>query len=42
VIYLPDGHLLALSAYVKASTRNDAARDAIIARTARAPFDFKG
>ena len=42
VIFLPDGNLLALSVYVKASTRNDAARDSIIARIARAAFDFMG
>ncbi len=39
VIFLPDGQLLALSVYVKASTRHDAARDSIIARIARAAFD---
>jgi beta-lactamase class A len=40
VIFLPDGSLLAVSVYVKASTRNDAARDSIIARIARAGFDY--
>jgi beta-lactamase class A len=39
VIYLPDGTLLAISVYVKASTRSDAARDRIIARIARDAFD---
>jgi beta-lactamase class A len=39
VIFLPDGGQLAVSVYVKASTRTDAARDSIIARIARAAFD---
>jgi beta-lactamase class A len=39
VIFLPHGSLLAVSAYVKASTRNDATRDRVIARIARAAFD---
>jgi len=39
VIFLPDGGQLALSVYVKASTRNDAARDRVIARIARAAFE---
>lgn len=39
VIFLPNGSLLAVSVYVKASTRNDAARDRVIARIARAAFD---
>jgi beta-lactamase class A len=39
VIYLPDGALLAISVYVKASTRKDATRDIVIARMARAAFD---
>jgi beta-lactamase class A len=39
VIFLPDGGLLAVSVYVKASTRNDEGRDKIIARIARAAFD---
>jgi beta-lactamase class A len=40
VIFLPNGGLLAVSVYVKASTRDDAARDRMIARIARAAFDF--
>jgi len=40
VIYLPNGGMLAVSVYVKASTRNDAARDSVIARIARAAFDY--
>jgi len=40
VIFLPKGGQLAVSVYVKASTRNDAARDRVIARIARAAFDF--
>jgi beta-lactamase class A len=45
VIFLPNstqpanGTRLAISVYVKASTRNDAARDRIIARIARAAYD---
>jgi beta-lactamase class A len=39
VIFLPNGAQLAVSVYVKASTRKDAARDRIIARIARAAFD---
>src|SRR5262249_10172956 len=39
VIFLPDGGLLAVSVYIKGSTRNDAARDLLIARVARAAFD---
>ena len=39
VIYLPGGRLLALSVYVKASTKNDEVRDAVIAQIARAAFD---
>ena len=39
VIFLPDGGQLAVSVYVKASTRTDAARDSSIARIARAAFD---
>jgi beta-lactamase class A len=39
VIVLPNGGLLAVSVYVKASTRKDSVRDAIIARIARAAFD---
>jgi beta-lactamase class A len=41
VIFLPDGGQLAVSVYVKASTRSDAERDSIIARIARAAFDYK-
>ncbi len=40
VIFLPNGGMLAVSVYVKASTRDDAARDSIIARIARAAFDY--
>jgi beta-lactamase class A len=40
VIFLPGGGRLAVSVYVKASTRNDAVRDSIIARIARAAFDY--
>lgn len=40
VTFLPDGNQLALSVYVKASTSNDAERDLIIARIARAAFDY--
>lgn len=39
VIFLPDGSQLAVSVYVKASTKSDAARDRVIARIARAAFD---
>jgi len=39
VIFLPNGSLLAVSVYVKASTRKDAARDRIIARITRTAFD---
>jgi beta-lactamase class A len=39
VIFLPDGGRLALSVYVRASTRSDGIRDGIIARIARAAFD---
>src|SRR5207248_2286630 len=38
VIFLPDGNQLAVSVYVKASTRPDAMRDRVIARIARAAF----
>jgi beta-lactamase class A len=40
VIFLPNGGELAISVYVKASTRTDDARDAVIARIARAAFDY--
>jgi beta-lactamase class A len=39
VIFLPKGGQLAVAVYVKASTRNDAARDRVIADIARAAFD---
>ena len=41
VIYLPGNRgQLAISVYIKASTRDDASRDRIIARISRAAFDF--
>jgi beta-lactamase class A len=40
VIFLPNSGMLAVSVYVKASTRDNAARDSIIARIARAAFDY--
>jgi beta-lactamase class A len=40
VIFLPDGRQFAVSVYIKASTRSDAARDSVIARIARAAFDY--
>jgi beta-lactamase class A len=40
VIFLPKGGLLAVSVYLKASTRNDAARDSVIARISRAAFEY--
>lgn len=40
VIFLPTGGQLAVSVYLKASTRPDAARDAVIAQIARAAFDY--
>jgi len=39
VIFLQDGGQLAVSVYVKASTRKDAARDRVIARIAKAAFE---
>jgi len=39
VIFLPNGGLLAVSVYVKGSTRSDAERDQVIACIARAAFD---
>lgn len=39
VIFLPNGTQLAISVYVKASTRNEAARERVIARIARAAYD---
>ena len=40
VIFLPDGGQLAVSVYVNGSTRADSARDAVIARVARAAFYY--
>jgi beta-lactamase class A len=39
VIFLPNGGQLAVSVYVKASTRPDAARDRVIARISKAAFE---
>jgi beta-lactamase class A len=39
VIFLPNGGQLAVSVYVKASTKSDTARDRVIARIAKAAFD---
>jgi beta-lactamase class A len=39
VIFLPDNGQLAISVYVKASTRNDAERDNVIAQAALAAFE---
>ena len=39
VLFLPDGSQLAVSVYIKASTRTDSERDRVIARLARAAFD---
>lgn len=39
VIYLPGGGQVAISIYIKASTKNDAVRDRVIARIARAAYD---
>lgn len=39
VIYLPNGELLAISVYVKASTRSEDVRERVIARIARSAFD---
>ena len=41
VILLPNGGQIAVSVYLKASTRSDTERDSIIARIARAAFDAK-
>jgi beta-lactamase class A len=41
VIFMPDGTQLAISVYVKASTRSAGVRDRVIARIARAAFDYK-
>ena len=40
VIFLPDGGQLAISVYLKASTRSDSERDQVIARLARAAYDL--
>lgn len=40
VIFLPDGGQVAASIYVKASTRSAEARDSVIARIARAAFNY--
>jgi beta-lactamase class A len=40
VIFLPSGQRLAVSVYIKASTLPEAERDSIIARIARAAFDY--
>jgi len=40
VIFLPSGGQLAVSVYIKASSRPDAAQDQVIARIARAAFDY--
>jgi beta-lactamase class A len=42
VIFLPNDGQLAISVYVKASTRNDAERDYVIAQAARAAFEEFG
>ncbi len=42
VIFLPNGGQLAIAVYVKASTKADAVRDRVVARIARATFDFRG
>jgi beta-lactamase class A len=39
VIFLPSGRRLAISVYIKASTKSDSARDAVIARISRSAFD---
>ena len=40
VIFMPNGGRVAVSVYVKASTRKDSVRDSIIARIARAVYDY--
>ncbi|HEY6345042.1 MAG TPA: class A beta-lactamase [Bryobacteraceae bacterium] len=40
VIFRPDGSRVAVSVYVKASTRSDAVRDSVIARIARAAYEL--
>ncbi|MGD0618205.1 MAG: class A beta-lactamase [Bryobacteraceae bacterium] len=42
VIFLPSGGQLAISVYVKESTQPDAEKDRVIARIARAAFDYFG
>ena len=42
VIFLPEGGQLAISVYVKESTKPDAEKNRIIARIARAAFDYFG
>jgi beta-lactamase class A len=43
VIFLPSGGQLAVSVYVKGSTRNDAERDSVIAQASLAAFEeYKG
>ena len=39
VIFLPNGEQYAISVYVKASTRNDAERDGVIAQAALVAFE---
>jgi beta-lactamase class A len=39
VIYLPDRTQLAISVYVKGSTRDESTRERVIARIARAAYD---
>ncbi len=39
VIFLPNGSQIAVSVYIKASTKDDATRDRVIARIARAAYD---
>jgi len=39
VVFLPNGKQLALSVYLKGSTRSDAERDRVIARIAKAAYD---
>ena len=39
VIFLPDGSQLAISVYIKASSRNDTIRDSVVPRIAKAAFN---
>jgi beta-lactamase class A len=39
VIFLPNGRQLAVSVYIKASTKSDTQRDSVIARISRAAYD---